>query len=89
MTMEVKLTDEEYKALLEKAKEEVRDELTWEAVENYMRETDHMYLVDLFRKQLNINGKYEAMKEKKLKDLTQNDILIFMLYNIMYNKVVY
>lgn len=79
MQMNVKLTDAEYEKLLEKAKDEVRRELTHEALEKHLKEDFHLMSIMDFLRLFNLYGKAEELEEKKVHDLTRNEKMILAL----------
>lgn len=87
MEMKVNLTKEEETKLLERAKDEVRDELTEKAIEEFISANVDINLLELTRL-FNISNKYENLKSKQIESLTRNDKFICMLYWIMYEKFI-
>lgn len=73
MQLNVEVTDKEYDKLLEKAKDEVRRELTDEALEKYLKENFHASSLADYLRLFDLYGKAEMIQDKKVKDLTRND----------------
>lgn len=67
------MSNKQYDELLEKAKEEVRGELTDEALEKYLKENFHASSLADFLRLFDLYGKSEMLQEKQVKDLTRND----------------
>lgn len=81
----VDISDAQYKEILEQAKEEVKRELTKEAVKDYLNESRALPMMDMLR-QFGLSRKVEELQERKVKDLMRNDKLTLMLYWIAYER---
>lgn len=73
MQLNVEVTDKQYDELLEEAKEEIRRELTDEALEKYLKENFYASSLADFLRLFDLYGKSEMLQEKQVKDLTRND----------------
>lgn len=97
MELTVNLSEEEYNSLLEKAKDEVRNELTVEVIEKHIKNDPFTGVIGLLRtygiyerynkliKDLDNGVRYD--RPFTIKDLNQNDNFIIAIYNLMYTKV--
>lgn len=81
----VKITDEEYNAILEDAKEEVRNELTQEAVKKYLQESRWAPMMEMLR-QFGLYAKVKELQDERVKELQANDKLTLMLYWLAYER---
>lgn len=74
--------------LYKRAKEDVKNEITEEALLTYLRESDTPSVKELLGS-FNINRRYEKLinDELPMNKLTHNDKLICMLYWMMYDQI--
>lgn len=86
MEIKVKITDEVEADLIERAKEEVRGELTEEALKKYINDNKHIDLVNLIG-EYGICNRAEELDDVQVKDLTRNDKLILMLRWMRYHQL--
>ena len=77
-TVVFEISDEEYTKILEEAKNLVRSEITREVVEEYLRESYNINIIDRI-KELGIKERYAKIKNKEVQDLYADDILILFL----------
>lgn len=87
MEMKVNLTEEEEMKLLERAKNEVRDELTEESLKAFIKSHNDIDVLELIRT-FNIYYKYEDLKDIPVKNLTRNEKFICVLHWLIYEKLV-
>lgn len=73
MQLNVEVTDKQYDELLEEAKEEIRGELTDEALKKYLKENFYASSLADFLRLFDLYGKSEMLQEKQVKDLTRDD----------------
>lgn len=86
MELKVKISKEEEERIYEQARDDVRSELTKEAVKNYIYNARSLDLISLV-KDFGLHEKYEEIKNTSLKDLTRNEKFTAMLYWLIYNMV--
>ena len=92
-SIKVNISDEEYQQILEKAKEEVRYELTQEAVKKYIKEEPFLSLYGLL-KEYDIYGRYRKLLEDMKSgvrydrpfEFSSHEALLISVYHLMYNK---
>lgn len=87
MEMKVNLTEEEEIKLLERAKNEVRNELTEESLKAFIKSHNDIDVLELIRT-FNIYYKYEDLKDIPVKNLTRNEKFICVLHWLIYEKLV-
>jgi len=98
MNLNVKLTQEEYDKLLEKAKSQVRDTLTKEALKNYLADINENFSIIEIIRLLNIYDRYgKLMNEIKeggpydshgrKRDMCRHDNFLISLYTLLYEDV--
>ena len=82
----VDISDAQYEKILEQAKEEVRSELTDEALRKYLESNKNLNITEA----LSIFGlgkKVDKLKEKKVGDLRDNDKITLAIYWLMYEEL--
>lgn len=82
--MEVEITKDRYEKLVEEAKEELRKELTDDAVKKYIQNQSHLDVVDVLSS-LGLQKKVEALLDMKVKDLTLNQLRLIAIHTLVYN----
>jgi hypothetical protein len=95
MELTVKLSDKEYAALIDKAKEEVRDELTEEHARHFLKTHPWLSVTEILEayglydryNQLMKDIKAGMRHERKFEELTRHDQQIIAIYGIVYGKI--
>lgn len=97
MDLKVKLTEEEYNNLLERAKSSVRHELTEKAIKEYFEKHKDLNIMETLRL-MNIHGRAEdLLKEMKeggpfnsrgeKREFCKHDRFLISIYTLMYEVV--
>lgn len=86
MEFKVKLTKEEEEDLLAKARDEVRDELTEEAIIKHLTNNTSLPILE-YLSQFNIYKKMEDLNDTKIGDLTKNEKMILVLAWMLYERL--
>lgn len=87
MEIKVNLSKDEEEKIYKKARDDVRKELTNEAVEEFIAKSKDLNILDLIRT-FGLYDKYISIENKKLKDLTKNEKLIAELYWLIYDSLI-
>lgn len=72
-TLNVEVSNEQYKKILEEAKKEVRRELTDAALEEYLKKDIHSKTLPEYLRLFDLYGKAEMLNDRMVKDLTRNE----------------
>lgn len=83
MEMTFNVSDEEHKKLVDQAKEELREEMENKVVREELCAKIGAPLYDLF-KTFGLPKEYDRLKEKKVKDLTKEEMSTVLIYSIFY-----
>lgn len=84
MEIKVKISDEQMKEIVKEAEDNVREELTDEAVRKYIEECNDLDVLDVFD-YLGIDKKYkEINKRVSVESLSKSEKMVVLLYWIMY-----
>lgn len=83
MKMEFELTEAQYEALMTEAKNEVREELTDEAIHEYLKKQDSVDISEVLD-DLDLYSKIQAIREKKVKDLSINQMRLICMYALLH-----
>lgn len=86
MNINVNISGDEELKLMKRVKDEIHDELTEEAIENFIKNNRDINVLELIRL-FNISNKYESLKEIPIKHLTKNEKFICMLYWMIYENL--
>ena len=94
MKMQVNISEEEYQQLLDRAKEELRHEITEEKVKEYFEKNPYLSLIALC-KMANVYRRYHEIIEnldsedecKRREARSRESIFIIAIYQLMYEKV--
>lgn len=87
MEIKVNISKEEEEKIYEKARDDIREKLTNEAIEKFIAESKDLNILELIRT-FGLYDKYISIKNKKLKDLTKNEKLIAELYWLIYDSLI-
>ena len=79
MNINVDISEEQYKKLLEEAKEEIRTELTRDALLKYLKEDCYSMSMKKY-----LYSKAECLEDKLVKDLTRDQKAILALSWLLY-----
>lgn len=84
MEIKVKISDEQMKEIVKEAEDNVREELTDEAVKKYIEKCNDLNILDVFN-YLGIDKKYkEINKRVSVESLSKSEKMVVLLYWIMY-----
>lgn len=87
MEIKVNISKEEEEKIYKKARDDVREKLTNEAIEKFIAESKDLNILELIRT-FGLYDKYISIENKKLKDLTRNEKLIAELYWLIYDSLI-
>lgn len=87
MEIKVNISKEEEEKIYKKARDDVREKLTNEAIEKFIAEFKNLNILELIRT-FGLYDKYISIENKKLKDLTKNEKLIAELYWLIYDSLI-
>ncbi len=77
--MNVVFTEEEYKKILKEAEDNVRESVTRQVVDKYLKDTSKFIYITERILELGISDRLEKIKNKKVKDLNDDEKLCFIL----------
>ena len=77
--MNVVFTEEEYKKILKEAEDNVRESVTREVVDKYLKDTSKFIYITERISELGISERLEEIKDKKVRDLNDDEKLCFIL----------
>lgn len=87
MEIKVNISKEEEEKIYKKARDDVREKLTNEAIKKFIAESKDLNILELIRI-FGLYDKYISIENKKLKDLTRNEKLIAELYWLIYDSLI-
>lgn len=86
MDFTVRISEKDEAELLERAKEEVREELTEEALKKYTNDNKHVSIINMLG-EYGIYNRANELDNVQVKDLTRNDKLILLLRWVGYDQL--
>lgn len=84
--IKVNISDSQYEKILQQAKEEVRNELTDEALRKYLEGRNDLNITEALRI-FGLSEKVDKLKEKKVGDLRSNDKVTLAVYWLLYEQL--
>lgn len=71
------------KKIKEEVRKELRDSVSNEVIDDYLRNCSNSCMLSLLKSKFNIKDRYETIKSKQVEDLSTDEKLIVNMYYMM------